>query len=261
MSARFFCPEVAPGAWRAGLELELPEGAARHVQVLRHQPGDALRLFDGHGGDWQATVLAMARRSVQVRLDQPLPVHRELPAPIHLAVGMPANERMDALVEKATELGVTALWPLHTRRSVLRLSGERAAKKIAHWQAVAVSAAEQCGRDRIPAVHPVQDWAAFWGQSWPRLSAGDAAGVSAATMSAHVLTLEEGAEPWWQTCAAQATPVAVLLASGPEGGLDEAELAQARAAGAQPASLGPRVLRADTAPLQALGVWAARWSA
>lgn len=258
MTARFFCPDVALGAWQPGLTLDVPAGVARHVQVLRHQPGDTLRLFQGEGGDWLAEILAMTRSSVQVRLQQPVPVASELPAPLHLAVGMPANERMDALVEKATELGATALWPLHTHRSVLRLSGDRAAKKIAHWQAVAIAAAEQCGRDRVPQIHPVQDWSGFWSRTWPELSAPSASG--ALLSAAHVLTLEDGAVPWWVTCAAHSAPTGLLLASGPEGGLDAQELAQARAAGAQPATLGPRVLRADTAPLQALGVWSARWA-
>src|SRR5438094_4823352 len=109
-------------------DLRLPDAAARHVQVLRLQPGDALTLFDGRGGEWSATVLRMGRSEVAVQVLAHDAVERELPLHITLALGMPANERMDGLVEKATELGVAAIQPLICERSVLRLSGERAHK-------------------------------------------------------------------------------------------------------------------------------------
>ena len=128
-----------------GSDLSLPAGPARHVQVLRLQPGAALTLFNGRGGEWRATVSHMGRSDVQVRVDEHNPMERELQRPVTLALGMPANERMDTLVEKATELGAAAIQPLMCQRSVLRLSGERAQKKVAHWQAVAVAACEQCG--------------------------------------------------------------------------------------------------------------------
>ncbi|EWS60246.1 Ribosomal RNA small subunit methyltransferase E [Methylibium sp. T29-B] len=118
-----------------GLEAALPAAAARHVQVLRLQPGDGLTLFDGRGSEWEARVVQMGRSEVRVRVGASQPVDRELPLPISLAVGMPANERMDWLVEKATELGVSTLQPLVCERSVLRLGGERADRKLAHWQA------------------------------------------------------------------------------------------------------------------------------
>ena len=139
----------------AGATLDLPPEAARHVQVLRLQPGAALCVFDGRGGEAAATVLEIGRREVRVRVDAVDPVERELAVAVTLAVGMPANDRMDALVEKAVELGAAAIVPLVCERSVLRLAGERAAKRTAHWQAVAVAACEQCGRNRVPAVAPV----------------------------------------------------------------------------------------------------------
>ena len=114
---------------RAGSTLDLPSGAARHVQVLRLQPGAALTLFNGCGGEWSANVVAMGRSEVQVRVDEHQAVDRELALPITLALGMPANERMDTLVEKATELGVAEIQPLVCQRSVLRLSGERACRE------------------------------------------------------------------------------------------------------------------------------------
>ncbi|MDE2564147.1 MAG: 16S rRNA (uracil(1498)-N(3))-methyltransferase, partial [Burkholderiales bacterium] len=141
---------------REGTELALPHGAARHAQVRRVQPGDALRLFDGGGCDWPATVLAVGRSEVRVQVGTPVAAAGEPRWPLTIALGMPANERMDAVVEKATELGVAAIQPLLTERSVLRLAGERAQRKVAHWQAVAEAACEQCGRARVPQVAPVR---------------------------------------------------------------------------------------------------------
>lgn len=219
-----------------GLETELPEGAARHVQVLRLQPGAALTLFDGRGGEWAAQVLRMGRREVTVRVGAFHDVSRELPLAVTLAIGMPANERMDALVEKACELGVAAVQPLMCERSVLRLTGERAEKKVQHWQAVAVSACEQSGRTRVPIVAPVRglnDWlgALPMPAAAPRL----------------VLSLRDAA--------VLPSPVGfgeLLALSGPEGGLSEAEEDAARQRGFTPVSLGARTLRADTAPLALL---------
>lgn len=225
-----------------GTELVLPPGAARHAQVRRVQPGDTLQLFDGSGVDWPATVLAMGRSEVRVRVGTPHAVCTELPLAVTLAVVVPANERMDTLVEKATELGVTALQPLMAARSVLRLAGERAQKKQAHWQAIAVAACEQCGRARVPAVAPVRELAEWIADLGP-----------AADTQRLVLSLQAGTLP---PVALPPLPAgaAVLALSGPEGGLAPEEDAAARAAGFQPLTLGPRVLRADTAPV-ALLAW------
>ena len=248
MSRRLYVPLPLT----AGDEISLPPDTARHVQVLRLQPGDELRLFNGDGQEWPARVLAMGRKDVQVGLaGAPLgQASRELARHITLAVGMPANERMDALVEKATELGAAALQPLHCARSVLRLQGERAERRRAHWQGVAIAAAEQCGRTHVPELAPVTELAT-WLHHLP--TAADAAGRRG------VLSLAADAQPLshW----AGESGGAVHLLSGPEGGLAPDEEALARAAGFQPVSLGPRVLRADTAPLAALVLLGAagRW--
>jgi 16S rRNA (uracil1498-N3)-methyltransferase len=226
-----------------GTALDLPAGAARHAQVRRVQPGDRLALFDGSGSDWPAEVLAMGRQQVRVRLGAPQPVPTELRSAVTLAVGMPANERMDALVEKATELGVTAVQPLLCERAVLRLEGERAEKRRAHWQAVAVTAAEQCGRARVPMVAPVARLPA-WLAALP--------GLPGCPATRLLLSTAPGATPLAQALAA--CPPALTALSGPEGGLSPAELQAALQAGFRPVSLGPRVLRADTAPL-ALLAW------
>jgi 16S rRNA (uracil1498-N3)-methyltransferase len=228
-----------PSALSPGLELNLPDGAARHVQVLRLQPGAPLRLFDGHGGEWQAEVTAMGRRDVAVRIGVHEAIERELRLAVTLALGMPANERMDTVVEKATELGAAALQPLVCERSVLRVDGERAQRKALHWQAIAVAACEQCGRNRVPMLpppRPLREWLA----ALPPAAAGE---------RRFVLSLDAAARP---LPPAATLAGAVTLLSGPEGGLSDAEEARARDAGFEPVTLGPRVLRADTAPLAAL---------
>jgi len=218
----------------------LPDGPARHVQVLRLQPGDALALFDGCGDEWLATVVSMGRKEVTVQVGALQPTDRELRTPVTLAVGMPANDRMDALVEKATELGVAAIQPLVCARSVLRLDGERAAKKVAHWQSVAVAASEQSGRTRVPVIHPVASL-----KSWlPTLDGTQTRGVLSFEPQAQVAQ--------WLPRLPAASPLVFL--SGPEGGLSPEELQQALQAGWTPVGLGPRVLRADTAPLMALSL-------
>jgi 16S rRNA (uracil1498-N3)-methyltransferase len=234
MPPRLFCdlalrPRAADAAW------ELPEGAARHAQVLRVQPGALLTLFDGLGGEWRAEVTDMTRRGVAVRLLAHDATEREAARAVHLAVGMPTGERMDALVEKATELGAASVQPLMCARSVLRLSGERAARRQAHWQAVAVAACEQSGRNRVPVVHAPRELA-----DWLDASAWSGRGM--------LLTLAPDAPgvPSW------AHEPALTCVSGPEGGLTPEEEAGLLAAGFARASLGPRVLRADTAPLAAL---------
>jgi len=222
---------LAPGA-----EFALGAAATRHVQVLRLQPGDALTLFDGSGGQWAGVIGAISRREVRARTLHFEPVERELARTVTLAVGMPANERMDALIEKATEIGAAHVQPLVCERSVLRVAGERALRKAAHWRAVAVAACEQCGRNRVPEIaEPMRmsDWLA---------SLGDAA-------AARWLLSTDEALPSPPPASGQRD---VQVLSGPEGGFTPAEEAAARAAEFVAYSLGARVLRADTAPLVAL---------
>ena len=238
---RIHCPTpLASGAL-----VDLPAGAARHVQVLRLQPGNVITLFDGGGGEYAATITQMGRSDVRVEIGAHDPIERESARAVHIAVGMPANERMDWLVEKATELGVASIQPLITERSVLRLSGERAAKKTAHWQAVAIAACEQCGRNRVPVLHPVADLA-----QW--LRALPASAVPSVTAKA-LLSLSEDTVPLLQ---AFDRDLPVLLLVGPEGGLSPQEESSARTLGFQAVTLGPRVLRSETAPLAALAALA-----
>ncbi len=235
-------PPPAGATLAAGAELLLPANASRHVQVLRLQPGQQITLFDGRGGEWLAEILTMDRKTVSARVMAHLAVERELSTEVTLALGMPANERMDGLVEKATELGLRCLQPLVCERSVLRLAGERAERKTAHWQAIAVSACEQSGRNRVPKVAlpmSLRDWLA-----------AQAGSVSRRLL----LSLAPNALPLAQSLTG-ATAITAL--SGPEGGLSAAEVALAESSGFLPISLGARVLRADTAPLALLACIAA----
>jgi 16S rRNA (uracil1498-N3)-methyltransferase len=235
---RIHVPRDGTTPWQPDLELSLPDLAARHVQVLRLQPHDALVLFDGFGGQWQASVAHMGRQSVRATLFRHEPIERELRTQVHVLLSLTANERMDAAIEKATELGVARITPVLAQRSVLRLHGERADKRLAHWRAVAASACEQCGRNRLPVIDAVVDATAAFGQ--------------VATSDRWLLSLGEGTQAFAQRW--QARPNSVALAVGPEGGWSAHEEQAARAAHWLPTHLGTRVLRADTAPLAALGV-------
>lgn len=236
---RFYCPLPLT----AGAQFDLPAGAARHVQVLRLQPGDAITLFNGAAahGQWQAQIVEMGRSHVQVRLLAHEALECEHRRPVHLLAGITANERMDWLVEKATELGAASLTPLLAERSVLKLKGERGEKKRDHWQAVAVAACEQCGRNQVPVIHPAVTLAQ-WLADHPQPPHESRA----------VLSLAPGSRPLLQAVPAGAGPVVLL--SGPEGGLSPQEEVAALAAGFAPITLGPRVLRAETAPLAALAL-------
>lgn len=246
---RIHCPQHLS----CDAELVLPPQAARHVQVLRMQPGDALTLFSGDDdAEWHATITRMGRSEVQVRIGQSIVTSREACRSIHLLTGSIANERMDWLVEKATELGAASLTPLIAERSVLKLKGERSEKKLAHWQAIAAAACEQCGRNRVPPVHAPLTLA-----QWLHAH-GTEGQAAASTSTGHgslrlVLSLQPDARPLWDAVP-PSVGGAVWLLSGPEGGLSATEQAAAQAAGFVPVTLGPRVLRAETAPLAALAV-------
>ena len=243
MTARFY----ANLQLLQGTSISLPDSTARHVQVLRLQPGDHITLFNGQAGpegEFDATVTRMGRSDVDVIVGAFTATHREATRQIHLAVGMPANERMDWLVEKATELGAASIQPLMSERSVLRLKSERADKKVAHWRGIAVAACEQCGRNRLPVIHEVRTLA-----DW--LKALSLLGPVAPAEARLLLSLQNGARP----LSAAVTPdQSLTFLSGPEGGLSPAEEAAAMACGFAPVTLGPRVLRAETAPLACLSM-------
>ena len=219
--------------------VDLPDAAVRHVQVLRLQPGSPIVLFNGRGGEWLASVAHMGRNDVQARVGRCRSEEREIAWPVALAVGMPANDRMDALIEKATELGVCTVQPLVTERSVLRPAGERAVRKREHWQLIAVAACEQSGRTRVPTIEPVRSLVE-WLQ---RLPMGG--------LERRWLLSLRGAQPV-AALSTQGGPGPVVALSGPEGGLTAGEEVEALEHGFVAVGLGARVLRADTAPLALL---------
>jgi 16S rRNA (uracil1498-N3)-methyltransferase len=233
-----------------GQALTLPQAESRHLQVLRLQPGDAVVFFNGDDGlEWKAEVTRIGRVEVELRVGSAARIERELPIAVTLALGIPANERMDALVEKATELGAAAIQPLLCERSVVRLAGDRAEARRRHWSAVAASASEQCGRVRVPRVAAPSKF-----DAWLRGLEGD---VSPRERAARlVLSFAAGAvlPAALPSFVFDALVPALVVLSGPEGGLAASEEAAAVAAGFVRVTLGPRVLRADTAPL-ALLAW------
>lgn len=218
-------------------ELDLPEGPARHIaQVLRMRVGDAVTLFNGDGRDYAAELIDVGKRAARVRIGAAIEVDNESPLHITLLQGVSKGERMDWVMQKSVELGVHAIVPVITERTVVRVDDARSERKRAHWQAVVVGACEQSGRARLPAVHvPLKFADAI--ANWRGI-------VLDPTASA-----PPSAPPDHET--------ALLI--GPEGGLSDAEIAAALAAGWQGARLGPRVLRTETAALAALTALQARW--
>ena len=224
-----------------GATLVLEPGPSQHLaRALRMGPGDALCLFDGSGVDFPATIVGADKRAVTVTLEQGQPGLVESPLRIHLGIGVSRGERMDWVVQKATELGVAEITPLYTERTEVRLRGDREARKLQHWQQVAISACEQSGRSCLPQVH----------------APGTVPGWTGDCEDAQRLVLHHRASPLPATAS---SPTSLSLLVGPEGGLSEAEIATAMAAGFLPLALGPRVLRTETAPLAALAILQAHW--
>lgn len=219
----------------------LDAGPSHHLaKVLRLSVGDAVTLFDGHGGEYPGEITAIGKKQVSVLTGAHLPRDNESPLDIHLGVAISRGERMDWIVQKSTELGVSALTPLSTEHTGVRLAGERAHNKILHWQQVAISACEQCDRNRPPEIHPLQPL-----EQW-----------LATTHAARKFVLHHRAGAIDVTGEA---PASVALLIGPEGGLSAGEIAQAEAAGYSALRLGPRVLRTETAPLAAIALLQGWW--
>jgi 16S rRNA (uracil1498-N3)-methyltransferase len=221
----------------SGARVTLQGSAAAHLsRVLRLRVGDALTLFNGTGGEFAATIAGVGRDAVAVTVGEARPIERESPLTLTLAQGISRGERMDLVVQQATELGVTTLAPLLTERSVVRLDAAQAARKSDHWRAIALAACEQSGRNRPPRLLSPATLAAF-------LRAGGSA-LKLLLSPTAALRLAEIPPPTGE--------VQVLI--GPEGGLTGEEQERAQAAGFLGVRLGPRVLRTETAALTALAL-------
>ncbi|HKM38619.1 MAG TPA: 16S rRNA (uracil(1498)-N(3))-methyltransferase [Thiopseudomonas sp.] len=219
---------------------DLPEAQAHYLsRVLRLTVGAAVQLFDGSGQEYIGELTSVTKKAVQVDLRECLDGLPESSLRIHLGQGLSRGERMDWAIQKATELGVAEITPLFTERCEVRLNDERMQKRLEHWQQIAISACEQCGRSKVPVIHvpqSVKDWQA--------------------TVQADLkLVLHPVAQPLTEHTA----PRTLAFLIGPEGGLSDAEVAQAAEYGFQPARLGPRVLRTETAPIVALSVAQQLW--
>ncbi|HDZ57924.1 MAG TPA: 16S rRNA (uracil(1498)-N(3))-methyltransferase [Pseudomonas xinjiangensis] len=222
-------------------ELRLEPDVAHYIgRVLRLTPGAPVQIFNGTGREWPGEVLSVGKREVMVRLDAPRSGVAESPLKVHLGQAMSRGERMDWAIQKAVELGASEITPLHTERCEVKLQGERADKRQAHWQQIAISACEQCGRSVVPPVNSpasLADWLA--------------------ALNADLkLVLHHRTE---QSLATLSRPESLGLLIGPEGGLSDAEISQAERAGFKAARFGPRVLRTETAPVVALSVTQQLW--
>ncbi|MBB6094798.1 16S rRNA (uracil1498-N3)-methyltransferase [Povalibacter uvarum] len=236
---RIYCE----GPLAAGATIPLSSAGAYHVaRVLRMRPGAPLVVFDGSGTDHQAEIVAVEGDQVMVQLRTSTPGMGESPLRVTLVQGISRGERMDWTLQKATELGVTAIAPVLTARSVVRLDDKQATKKQAHWRAIVVGACEQCGRSKVPTVTTpisLRDYFTNVRKDGMRLVLSPSAPGSLAGIAS--------------------LPSKVELLIGPEGGLDDDEIAAAQKAGYMPVRLGPRVLRTETAAVVALTVLQALW--
>lgn len=218
---------------------QLPEASAHYIsRVLRLNVGAAVQLFDGSGTEYRGELTEVGKKQVAVTLREQMAGLPEPNLHIHLGQGLSRGERMDWAIQKATELGVAEITPVVSERCEVRLNEERADKRLAHWRQIAISACEQCGRSVIPTIHPptpLKDWVQL--EAELKLVLHPVAGP----LSAH--------QP----------PATVAFLIGPEGGLTDSEVEQARGSGFQPARLGPRVLRTETAPVVALSIVQQLW--
>jgi 16S rRNA (uracil1498-N3)-methyltransferase len=233
-----------PGELCAGRQLQLDPEQARYVaRVLRLRPGDVLRVFNGEYGEYGATVSSVAKTAAAIVIDAEIRTVTESPLRVHLVQAVSRGERMDIIVQKAAELGVKRITPVLTEFGVVKLAGERAEKRRDHWQKIANSACEQCGRTRPPLIDVAVALGTWFGGKT------DASNVD--------LVLRPGAAIAMMSISAPATKVCLLV--GPEGGLSEKEYENAELAGFTAVGLGPRVLRTETAAIVAITVAQSLW--
>ena len=225
----------------ANSPLELEAGPSTHIaRAMRMRAGDQLTLFNGRGGEYTACVSAVDKKTVTVDIGAYCDTGTESPLAIHLGIAISRGDRMDWVVQKATELGVQRVSPLLTERTEVKLKADRAEKKVLHWQQVAIAACEQCGRNTVPKIEPLQSL-----PSWVSTTEADC------KLVLHHRALVETGNG--------STPSTIALLIGPEGGLSPAEISLAESACYQALRLGPRVMRTETAPLVAMAILQSQW--
>jgi 16S rRNA (uracil1498-N3)-methyltransferase len=232
----------SPQTMAIGDCIELETGAARHLtSSLRMNSGQLVTLFNGQGGEYTAELVEAKKGKASVRITEFDQTDRESSLSIHLGIGISRGERMDWIIQKATELGVSKITPLFTERCEVKLSGDRLAKKIIHWQQVAISACEQSQRNKVPKINdPLKP------DQW-----------QTSCDASLKLVLHHRAEKSLGDMFAPSAEIALLI--GPEGGLSEYEIEQAISLDFSPLALGPRVLRTETAPLAAISILQSLW--
>ncbi|PCE25692.1 16S rRNA (uracil(1498)-N(3))-methyltransferase [Paraburkholderia acidicola] len=235
-------------SFQSGDVVSLPDDVVRHIQVLRLQAGDSLVLFNGEGGAYQAELIEVERRSASVKIGAFDAAEAEPPYRLTLAQGIAGGDKMDWLIEKAVELGASNFVPLTTARSVVRLAGERAQRRLAHWEGIVRAACEQCGRNRLPTVAPVREFTAWLDTLSTTPTDGELR-----------LLLSPRASIAFTALPAEPPRGETILLIGPEGGLSIEEEEAATARGFTAVALGPRVLRTETAGIAVLAALAARW--
>lgn len=245
-------PEVTGAALESGRRVELPAAASLHVtRVLRLRHGATLTVFDGQGGEFGATLHLGSRGAATVEVKEHRAIEQESPLRVTLLQGLARGERMDWVIQKATELGVAAIIPVASQRSVVQLEAERGDRRLQHWRAVAAAACEQCGRNTLPRIDAPRDFSdalAAVAELPLRVLLEPGVGRRLGEVVLGEMALGTGRSESVTT----ARSVALALLVGPEGGWDESEIALAEQAGCTAVRLGPRVLRTETAGLAAL---------
>lgn len=236
---RFFCPLPL----HIGVQFDLPTHTAHHVFVLRLRVDDQIEIFNGEGGSYLARLTSVEKKRVSVEILEFQATEAELPFSLTLAQALPEGSKMDWIIEKAVELGVQQIQPLTTQRCVVKLNADRAEKKLEHWRGIIVAASEQCGRNRLAQLETPTEVQKF---------------AATATSSQRIL-LSPRATQSLALWAQQQTPQAVTFLIGPEGGFTDAEENEAVRQGALMLSMGPRILRTETAGLAAISVLSAAW--
>ncbi len=236
---RFFHPHPLS----IGAIVDLPDHLAHHVTVLRLAIGDQITLFNGEGGEFTASLCEIAKKRASAEIKTFTPREAELPYAVTLAQALPEAAKMDEIVQKAVELGVAGIQPLAAQRCVVKLSSERAGKKLAHWAGIIESAAEQCGRNRLAHLAEPADFAAW---------------ITQHDLHRRIL-LSPRAEQSLSDWARHHPPQAVTILVGPEGGFSDREEELATKHGALALSMGARVLRTETAGMAALAALNAAW--